>query len=334
MKLAYLAFTDRGMKLASDISTALGGQASRCGRDLTLSQWTAEHFDSCDGLVFIGAAGIAVRAIAPYVREKDSDPAVVVIDECGNFAISLMSGHLGGANRLTEKIAEITGAQPVITTATDVNGKFAVDVWSGQVNAEVMEPDRIKLVSAAVLADKSVGIYSPWEITGTPPEHVVRTNREHADVCLDVRRLKGDKETMLHLVPRIGILGIGCRKNISEEHIEEAFDAFIEETGIIPAAVTEVASIDLKKEEPGVLSFCSKRNWLFTTFTAEELAAAPGEFTESEFVKQTTGVGSVCERSAARSGGTIIEKKFSHSGVTFAFGIKEYRPDWNRREQE
>lgn len=334
MKLAYLAFTDRGMKLASDISAVLGGQASRCGNGLSLSRWTSEHFDSCDGIVFVGAAGIAVRAIAPHVHKKHSDPAVVVVDERGNFAISLMSGHLGGANRLTEKIAEITGAQPVITTATDVNGKFAVDVWSGQVNAEVMEPDRIKLVSAAVLADKNVGIYSPWKIAGTPPEHVEISDREHADVCLDVRCLKGDKETMLHLVPRIGILGIGCRKNIPEEHIEEAFEAFIDETGINPAAVVEVVSIDMKKDEAAIHSFCGRRSWPFTTFTAEELAAAPGEFTESEFVRKTTGVGSVCERSAAYAGATIIEKKFSYSGVTFAFGIKEYRPDWNRREQE
>ncbi|MGN0703292.1 MAG: cobalt-precorrin 5A hydrolase [Lentihominibacter sp.] len=334
MKLAYLAFTDRGMKLASELSSALGGQASRCGNGLSLSQWTAEHFDNCDGLVFVGAAGIAVRAIAPHVRKKDSDPAVVVVDERGNFAISLMSGHLGGANRLTEKISEITGAQPVITTATDVNGKFAVDIWSGHVNAKVMETDRIKLVSAVVLEDRTVGIYSPWEIVGTPPERVVPADREHADICLDVRGFKDDKDTMLHLIPKIGILGIGCRKNASLEQIEEAFEAFIEETGIYPESVTEVVSIDLKKDEVGILSFCSRRSWPFSTFTAEELAAAQGEFTESEFVRNTTGVGSVCERSAACAGGTIIEKKFSYSGVTFAFGIKEYRPDWNRREQE
>ena len=97
--------------------------------------------------------------------------------------------------------------------------------------------------------------------------------------------------------------------------------------------MTQVVSIDLKKDEAGILGFCRMRKWPFTTFTAEELAAAPGEFTESEFVKKTTGVGSVCERSAAYAGGTIIEKKFSHSGVTFAFGVKDYRPDWNWKER-
>ena len=131
----------------------------------------------------------------------------------------------------------------------------------------------------------------------------------------------------------IGILGIGCRKDTSQEQIEEAFEAFTEETGISPEAVTQVVSIDLKKDEAGILGFCRMRKWPFTTFTAEELAAAPGEFTESEFVKKTTGVGSVCERSAAYAGGTIIEKKFSHSGVTFAFGVKDYSPDWNWKER-
>ena len=333
MKLAYLAFTDRGMKLAVELSEALGGRLSRCGNGLSLGQWTEENFDSCDGLVFVGAAGIAVRAIAPYVRKKDCDPAVVVVDELGTFAISLMSGHLGGANRLTEQIASIIGAQPVITTATDVNGKFAVDIWSGHVNAKVIETGRIKLVSSAVLAERAVGVYSPWEISGRLPEYVELSDREHADICLDVRIYDDDRQNILHLVPMIGILGIGCRKDTSQEQIEEAFEAFAQETGISPDSVTQVVSIDLKKDEAGILGFCRMRKWPFTTFTAEELAAAPGEFTESEFVKKTTGVGSVCERSAAYAGGTIIEKKFSHSGVTFAFGVKDYRPDWNWKER-
>ncbi|MDD6646956.1 MAG: cobalt-precorrin 5A hydrolase [Firmicutes bacterium] len=332
MKLAYLAFTEKGMELAETLRENLGGQASRCGSGLTLSQWTDEHFNCCDGLVFVGATGIAVRAIAPHVRKKDCDPAVVVIDEQGNFAISLMSGHLGGANRLTCRIAEITGAQPVITTATDINRKFAVDVWSGHVNAKVLETDRIKLVSSAVLAGKTVGIYSPWHIRGMLPEHVELADRRQSDICLDVRVYKDDSNIMLHLVPRIGILGIGCRKNASPEQIEEAFEAFTVETGISSEAVTQVVSIDLKKNEKGIHRFCDMRKWPFDTFAAAEMETARGDFTESEFVRKTTGVGSVCERSVVCAGGNLIEKKFSHSGVTFAFGIKEYEPDWSWKE--
>lgn len=135
---SFLAFTDRGEALARDLARALGGEAMRSGKPETLREWTEKRFVSGGALVFIGAVGIAVRAIAPYVDKKWKDPAVVAVDECGRFAIPLLSGHLGGANRLARAIAELCGATPVVTTATDLHGLFAVDDWARVQNLRVV----------------------------------------------------------------------------------------------------------------------------------------------------------------------------------------------------
>ena len=156
MSRAYLAFTAKGEALAHRLAEALPGSVSRCGGDVTLKGWTAEHFAQDEALIFVGAVGIAVRAIAPHCRSKAADPAVVVVDEGGNFAVPLLSGHLGGANALARALAKACGAVPVITTATDVNGLFAVDLWAKAQNCAVLEPERIKHVSGALLAGQTV----------------------------------------------------------------------------------------------------------------------------------------------------------------------------------
>ena len=125
MNCAYLAFTAKGLALAQQLAQTCPGSVSRCGLGgVTLAGWTAQQFAAADALVFVGAAGIAVRAIAPHCQSKATDPAVVVLDECGRFAVPLLSGHLGGANDLACRLAAACGAVPVITTATDANGVF------------------------------------------------------------------------------------------------------------------------------------------------------------------------------------------------------------------
>ena len=157
MICAYLAFTDTGLALAKRLAAALPGSVARCGQDGTsLAEWTGVQFVQSDALIFVGAAGIAVRAIAPHCKSKTTDPAVVVVDECGRFAVPILSGHLGGANDLARTIAAVCGAVPVITTATDAHGIFAVDEWTKHQNCMVLEPERIKLVSGKLLAGQPV----------------------------------------------------------------------------------------------------------------------------------------------------------------------------------
>ena len=152
MTVRLLAFTDKGLALAQRLAGLLGGEAVRCGGAVTLAGWTADAFASADALVFVGAAGIAVRAIAPHLQSKATDPAVVAVDEAGRFAIPLASGHLGGANRLARRIAAACGGTPVITTATDVNGRFAVDEWARVQGFRLLDVGRIRTVSGKLLA--------------------------------------------------------------------------------------------------------------------------------------------------------------------------------------
>ena len=210
MNCAYLAFTAKGLALAQQLAQTCPGSVSRCGLGgVTLAGWTAQQFAAADALVFVGAAGIAVRAIAPHCQSKATDPAVVVLDECGRFAVPLLSGHLGGANDLACRLAAACGAVPVITTATDANGLFAVDEWAKKQNCAVWETPRIKLVSGALLAGKTVRYASPWAIAGTPPAGVAEAEEpSDADFALTMT----PQGNALHLIPRIGVLGVGCKR--------------------------------------------------------------------------------------------------------------------------
>lgn len=330
MKAAALAFTEKGFALAKKITDTLGGEASRSGDPLPLRAWTARHFPEEDALIFVGAAGIAVRAIAPYVKSKTTDPAVVVLDECGEFVIPILSGHLGGANDLAREIAAFTGAVPVITTATDRNGVFAVDEWAKRQPCHVKNPGRIRFVSGALLAGKSIRVKSAYPISGEAPAGVIVTDSEPCDVVVDLR---ADRTDALCLIPQIAVLGVGCRKGTPREAIEAALDEFLSRTGIDRSAITAVASIDLKRDEAGLCEFCRAHGWPFLTYSAEALAAVEGDFTPSAFVRQITGVDNVCERSAVlASGGTLIEQKAAANGVTMALAVRPFTPDWRKAE--
>ena len=332
MELAYLAFSETGYELAGRLSKALGGKAYRsgaAGKDGTavnLKSWTAEHFKSCDAIVFVGAIGIAVRAIAPYVRSKASDPAVVVIDERALHVIPILSGHLGGANDLARKIAKVTGSDPVITTATDINGVFAADDWARTQGMLVANPGRIKWVASRLLAGEKLKVKSLYEISGKMPDCL-----EYADSGYDIlvtHRSRGSADA-LRLVPRIVTLGVGCHRNIELEALETAFEAVLAKSGCHRLSVFQAASLDLKKDEPALIEFCKRHGFPFRTFTAGELAAVPGEYSGSDFVKKITGVDNVCERAAVlASGGRLINKKEAGNGVTMALAISEPRLSW------
>ncbi len=265
MKLAVIAFSPRGMRLGRRIGGIAGLETSYYAPRRHAAGTDCEAFDSIyalcarlfaerEALVFVGAAGIAVRAIAPWVKSKLADPAVVVCDETGRFAISLLSGHAGGANQLTEQIAAAIGAQPVITTASDCH---------------------------AALSDEAQ--------------------------------------------PRNLILGIGCRRGLSAETIERAATILLWDQGIPLARVREIATIDLKRGEAGLLGFAAAHRLPLRFFTAQQLAGLPGDFSASERVLRVTGVDNVCERAAVLCGkqGRLIMKKAARDGVTVAVFERE-----------
>ncbi len=323
--IAIAAFTPRGTELGRLLAGELGASLALTGReDFSLSIWTAEQFPKREALIFIGAAGIAVRAIAPHLRHKAEDPAVLCVDELGAYVIPLLSGHLGGANALAQRLAALTGGEAVITTATDLNGLFAVDLWAKRQNMAVVNPERIKSVSAKLLRGERVRIDCPWPVAGERP-HLVEMGNP-GDACVCCRRTDGNA---LLLAPRIVTLGIGCRRGTTKEQLELSFARFCDERGLLPQAVAAAVSLDLKQDETGLLAFCRAHDWPMCFYSADKLKAVPGTFSASPFVERTTGVDNVCERAAACEGGKLIEKKYAAEGVTFAAAEGPFTPDWS-----
>ena len=327
MNLAFAAFTQRGQTLAQRLADTLGGTVTRCGKGHPLDAWTQANFACRDGLIFVGATGIAVRAVAPYLQSKATDPAVVVVDEGGTFAISLLSGHLGGANQLARQAAELLGATPVITTATDVRRLFAVDTWAKAQGCRVLEPERIKIVSGKLLAGERITLRCPWPIGGELPNGVLLTDREDCDV--DVTLCPGPTKA-LHIIPQLLVLGVGCRRGTSEGTITETVTQVLNRLGCAPQALARVCSIDLKAEEPGLVAFCHTWGLPLVTYSAQELEQVPGTFTPSDFVRQVTGTDNVCERSAVlgSGGGVLCQKKSKGDGITLAVAQQSFQPEW------
>ena len=298
-------------------------------REEPLQEWIRREFQIRQALIFIGAAGIAVRTVAPYIQSKSTDPAVLVMDEDAEFVIPLLSGHLGGANALAQQIAALLGGTAVITTATDRNRVFAVDLWAKKQNLFILQPERIRAVSAGLLSRKKVRFCSPWPISGSVPQGIsLCESAETASVLLTLRPEGGGA---LQLVPRCLTLGVGCRRGIGAEQIDRVFREFCLERSVLPQAVSAIASIDRKRNEKGLLEFCRMRNLPSVFFSAEELQSVRGCLSSSEFVRQTVGVDNVCERSAVlASGGHLFEVKYAREGVSFALAINEPVLSWEQ----
>lgn len=339
MKVSIIAFTDNGMEIAYKLSNSLSEandvDFTRCGKG-ALSTWTEEHFSTNDALIFIGAIGIALRAIAPYIKTKTKDPAVVVVDELGQFSIPILSGHIGGANELALQIAEDLGSIPVITTATDINKVFAVDTWAKSQGLNILNPECIKLVSSKLLKGESVHVKSDYPIQGNLPKNVYLNDLEDSNAGYDViithKDLENEcKNDALLLVPQIITVGIGCRKDISFEAIESSILNILESENYHILAINALASIDKKANEKGILEFGKKYDLPFNTYSAEELNSLEGDFTKSEFVKSVVEVDNVCERSAImESNGKLIRRKDTcdGAGVTVALAINDPNISW------
>ncbi len=330
-----VSFTENGAKILARIAELLKDEyVERYARTVdpslsgtSLSRFAQQSMVDCSLIVFVGAMGIAVRSIAPYLQGKAFDPAVLVVDEKANFVIPLISGHLGGANRLAERIADGLGAQAVITTATDVNGVFAVDTWAKTHGCVVWDVPNIKHISGALLRGEIVGLKSCFPIGGLLPAHIGINPVGETGIFVGYDINDKTYAHTLHLVPRIVHLGIGCRRGISAEAVENAVQTVLVKSGVPLAAVCAVASIGTKKDEPGLLLFCQRHGLPFVTFTVDELQNASGVFTASGFVRQTVGVDNVCERSAACSSGNgkLLCRKTAINGVTVALAEQDWR---------
>lgn len=292
-----------------------------------LVRFAQQAMVDCDLIVFVGATGIAVRAVAPYLAGKAFDPAVVVIDEAGRFVIPLLSGHLGGANALAERLADGLGATAVVTTATDGRAAFAVDSWAAAHNCVVVDPQNIKYVSGALLRGEHIGLRSDFPVDGRLPAQATLDGAPDSGFYIGFDTGAAPFAHTLHLVPRVVHLGIGCRKGTDAQTIKQAAQAALDSAGVPWQAVKGVASIDVKQNEPGLLHFCENHGLPLAVFSADALQAVQGDFTPSDFVARTVGVDNVCERAAvcAANGGALLCRKMAQDGVTVAFAAEHWR---------
>lgn len=333
-----VAFTQKGAVLCARLCLLLGSDCTAyapekyCAgplRPLTVGvgEWAGQRFLPGGALVFVGAAGIAIRAIARHICGKDRDPAVLCIDNTGRYVIPLLSGHLGGANRLALELAALCGGEAVLTTATDRGGVFSPDAWAAENNCAIGDIGEIKHIAAALLDGEIVGFVSDFPVDGPLPDGVA--SRADAEWGISVSH-SGSRPFAhtLELIPRCIVAGMGCRRGVEAAVLRCQLVAALEEKGLPLAAVGAVASIDRKADEPGLLTLCSELRVPFLLYTAGQLMAVQGAFTASERVLAVTGADNVCERAAVLAGGGLIAPKFTGNGVAIALSRREWRAEF------
>ncbi len=302
-------------------------------------------FHRFDGFVLIMAAGVAVRVMAPLLQGKDRDPAVVLLDEKGRFAVSLLSGHLGGANDLARSVAAVLGGTPVITTSTDVQGRLAVDVLARDLGAKIEPVEGIVRVNSALARGEKITLLSEgvlplgedyplwndpcWEVV-TAVGNLFEAARELGDTGkpLVVLTSKTGPAGFLYLRPPSLVAGVGCRRGTTAAAISEALEAALAQSGRSMLSLKKISSIGEKSAEEGILS-AAETLGLETEFYPAGLLASilsehPG-LARSEFVSKQMGVGGVCEPASlagCRQGRLILGKQ-ARQGVTVALAEEE-----------
>jgi cobalt-precorrin 5A hydrolase/precorrin-3B C17-methyltransferase len=350
-RVAVYALTRAGCDRAVQLAERLGGDAFLSARtaapespgtrfdpvalgDLIRAQW-----DRYEGHVFVMATGIVVRKIAPLIRDKTRDPAVVTCDETGQFAVSLLGGHLAGANRLARKVARAMGGEAVVSTATDAQRLPAFDEVAERQGWRIRNPEAIKVLNGLLLEGKPIAL-----LAGAAAFAALYQDRHNVHAVaaggvlpddtrgvvvfgeVDTGSLEASGVALLRLARRPLALGIGCNRGTSVEDIEQAAREALAAAGMDLAQVRGVASVDLKQDEAGLLAFAARHGWTPVFHAAAALSAVPVP-TPSAAVEEATGTPSVAEAAALLlGGGRLLAPKRKHGNVTVAVAT------WERRE--
>lgn len=322
MTLHLIYFTQFGKELGENLAKKLESKhmvklfQGYGETKIKLRDFCELSFREAEGIIFISATGIAVRGIAPFVVDKVSDPAVLVMDDCGKFVISLLSGHLGQANPLTLEISELLQNTPVITTATDNRELFAVDSYAKKEGFTLCHSDKIKDVSSALLRGETISIYSDFPILGLGKQMKEVSEKLDADIIFSYEEQDG-----MTLIPQDYYIGFGCRKGVDPSKAISFIEDMLKKENISRNRIRKICSIDVKKEEEAVHALRRHFNTELAFFTAETLSKLRGDFSSSSFVLGTVGVDNVCERSVIAGGAEeLLIKKVGKEGMTFALG--------------
>lgn len=354
MKLSVISFTKNGRRFGEKLAARLADKDFKETEEIVLytkcsaaaeqdgahpvipveesiGEWAGKQMRENNALLFIGACGIAVRAVAPHITDKLHDSPVLVMDERGDYIIPVLSGHMGGANEIALKIAERIGAVPVITTATDLNGMFSVDLFAKKNGLSILNKEGIAKVSSKVLAGKQITVSVETghisencrvpegiQIVPYPPVQAV-------DVL--ITKKESGSPAALVLKPKEYVIGMGCKKGKEPERVEAFIEQTLNAAGILKEQCMALASIEQKKDEQAFLQWSRKYRFPFYTYTAEQLQEVKGSFHGSAFVKDSVGVDNVCERAALKAcgeKGELICEKHAQDGMTIAVAKREW----------
>ena len=295
-----------------------------------LSELVGKLFKDYQYIVFIMATGIVVRVIAPYINSKFSDPAILVTDEKGTNIISLLSGHMGGANEMTQYLSDLIGSNPVITTATDVNKKSSLDMIAKKLDAHIDNfRQNVKDVNAMLVNNQEVGIYIDGNYDVDTRGFKVLDKLEDIEeldtvvIITNKNKILNNKENnkIIKVVPKDIVVGIGCRRNIEIELLQESLNSLLHDYNIDIKSIKEIGSIDIKYDEQAIIDLASYLSVPFNTISASEISKVDYLFDKSEFVKKNVGVYCVAEPVAhILSKGNLIIEKHKYKGITISVG--------------
>lgn len=300
-----------GVKLEADIYTLKKFQLENTIQIENFTDELTKKFNNYDGHIFIMATGIVIRKISCLIKSKDIDPAVLVIDEGGNFVISLLSGHIGGANELTYKVANTFSLLPIITTSSDVTGKIAIDTLSQKLNCEMESLTKAKDLTSLIVDNKKVEILLPNNVkigeNTNSSGVVIASNKKNIDI--------------MRIYPKNLIVGVGCRRGTPKEEILKALDEVMKKHNLAYESIKRVATVDIKADELGLLSLVEELQKELVIISREEIKEVEQRFKGSEFVKKQIGVSCVsepCALLASNGNGDFLEQKYIYNGITIS----------------
>ncbi len=339
VRWAYISLTSKGLSLCTKIQTHFAGDILTIEKRRnvhttfsfdTLSEMIEYAFSHYDCLVFVMAAGIVVRTLAKLIKDKTQDPAVLVLDENGEYCVSLLSGHIGGANGYAREVAHVIGAQEVITTASDVAGKVAVDTLAMQMDCAVSDMNAAKDITAMIVNGEKVMVCGlhPSEL----PDGLVFDTIDNATdydgvICFSDQKDMNAPVRFVQLIPRHIVVGMGCRKGTKTDAIRGFIREEIDKLGLRIEAVQKIVSVDVKSNEAGFIEAAEQLGVLFETISRGDIAKVEQRFTGSAFVRQTIGVSCVaqpCGYIAANGGDNLVDIR-KKDGMTLSI--------WQRRSE-
>lgn len=326
--LAIICVTEEGHRISENIKKTYNAHVYRREevKKLGIKEVTKIAFESYNFIIFISSTGIAVRSIAPYVKSKTEDPGILVIDNSSNYVISLLSGHIGGANELTESIAKILNARAIITTATDNLGLEAPDMVAKKNNLVIDNMKTCKDVAAFLVHGYDVGFLDEEGLIDVPKGYIPYNHNTRDKVKALILVTNKDKVEdygipVLKLIKKNIVLGIGCKKDYPENKIMEKTFETLRVYNIDKRAIKAIGTAWVKAEERAIITLSKNLNCEMRTFTKEEIQRVHLNYKGSDFVEKNIGVRAVCEPSVELLGGNMITDKLSLDGMTLCIGV-------------